>query len=143
MVVIDVSGSMSASFDAEGIQRIGAVKVFFEAYSDKVIAYKYNHEVAVIFFESHAQLSSGFTKDFEKFKKVVDAAQPSGGTSLYDALSLAVDSLIEQKKKYPQALVRILALTDGEDNTSKISALDAAKKIIKNNVILDSFVVGT
>lgn len=34
-------------------------------------------------------------------------------------------------------------MTDGEDNISKIKSVDVAKKIIKNNVILDSFVVGT
>jgi hypothetical protein len=39
--------------------------------------------------------------------------------------------------------MRIIALTDGEDNLSDISALEVAKKIIRNKVLLDSFVVGT
>ena len=38
--------------------------------------------------------------------------------------------------------MRILALTDGEDTASSYSSFDAAKAVIENNVIMDSFAVG-
>jgi ubiquitin-conjugating enzyme E2 D/E len=57
--------------------------------------------VAVIFFESELEVLSEFTTDFEYFKKVINQATPKGSTRLYDALSLAVDKLIERKIKYP------------------------------------------
>ncbi len=38
--------------------------------------------------------------------------------------------------------MRIIALTDGEDNNSKISPIKLALKLIKNKIVLDSFVVG-
>lgn len=37
---------------------------------------------------------------------------------------------------------RIIALTDGEDNSSNVDAVDVTVRIIQNKIILDSFVVG-
>ncbi len=42
-------------------------------------------------------------------------------TKLYDTMDAAIDSLIEIKKLYPNIVLRIIALTDGEDNFSKKS----------------------
>jgi ubiquitin-conjugating enzyme E2 D/E len=39
--------------------------------------------------------------------------------------------------------LRILALTDGEDTCSKYSVFDATKAVITNDIIMDSFAVGT
>lgn len=39
--------------------------------------------------------------------------------------------------------MRILALTDGEDTCSKYSVFDATKAVITNDIIMDSFAVGT
>lgn len=55
---------------------------------------------------------------------------------------MAVDKLIIAKQKYPNLIPRIIALTDGEDNSSSIDSIECAKKIIENKIILDSFVVG-
>ena len=57
--------------------------------------------------------------DFNKFIQLVDGANAGGGTKCYDALVCAVDSLMQVKKKYPKIVLRIIALTDGEDNESK------------------------
>lgn len=61
-----------------------------------------------------------FSNDFENFIKLVDSVNPSGSTALYDCLNTAIDSLLEIQKKYPKIILRIIALTDGEDNKSKI-----------------------
>jgi ubiquitin-conjugating enzyme E2 D/E len=74
---------------------------------------------------------------------LVDGANPGGSTKCYDALVYAVEKLIEVKKKYPNIIGRIIALTDGEDNQSKTSPNDVAKLLRKNNIIVDSFVVGS
>jgi len=37
---------------------------------------------------------------------------------MFDALDSAVDNLVLFKSKYPNVITRILALTDGEDNSS-------------------------
>lgn len=52
------------------------------------------------------------------FTKLVDDANPMSSTRLYDALLMAVDSLKEIKKKLPSIILRIIAMTDGEDTCS-------------------------
>lgn len=39
--------------------------------------------------------------------------------------------------------MRVLALTDGEDNTSSHSFFDTAKILIDNKIVIDSFAVGS
>jgi len=50
--------------------------------------------------------------------------------------------LIEIKKKYPKIILRIIALTDGEDNMSINTPETIVSKIVSNKILLDSFVVG-
>lgn len=75
------------------------------------------------------------------FINLVDGAQPRGSTRLYDALVEGINSLIQIKAKYPNILLRMIALTDGEDNRSTYKPVDVAKLILKNRITLDSFVV--
>lgn len=51
-------------------------------------------------------------------------------TALYVALKNAIDSLLLFKKKYPNCILRIIALTDGEDNKGKYSPEFIAKSIV-------------
>ena len=53
----------------------------------------------------------------------------------------AIDSLLEIKQKHPNIILRMIALTDGEDNDSEKTPDVIVKRIIKNKIILDSFVV--
>jgi len=75
------------------------------------------------------------------FIHLVDDASAGGGTSVYDALNEGVNSLLEFRKKNPSTILRIIALTDGEDNQSKIRPEEVARRIVENRIILDSFVV--
>jgi len=56
-------------------------------------------------------------------------------------MEIAIKSLIEIKKKHPNIILRMIALTDGEDNDSEKTPDVIVKRIIKNKIILDSFVV--
>lgn len=46
--------------------------------------------------------------------------KPTGMTSLWDALHLAHQKLEEKARTFPNAVKRIVVLTDGEDTGSKI-----------------------
>ena len=73
---------------------------------------------------------------------MVSAANPRGSTRLYDSIVNGVNQLTEFKKKYPECILRILALTDGEDTCSKYSVFDATKAVLMNDIVMDSFAVG-
>ena len=86
-------------------------------------------------------LDANFNKDFDKFIQLVDDVEASGSTKLYDSIFRAIENLMEIKKKYPKIILRIIALTDGEDNESSHTPQDLVKEIIENKIIIDSFVV--
>ncbi|KAL4469643.1 hypothetical protein ABPG74_004896 [Tetrahymena malaccensis] len=142
VVIYDVSGSMKSGFFNDPlISRIGAVNAFFSAFADKTLAYEYNHIVQLYWFDDRIEKKCEFTKDMNHFIKLVDDANPRGSTRLYDALMEGINSLLQIKKKYPNIILRLIAMTDGEDNQSKYKPEEVAKQIVMNRITLDSFVV--
>ncbi len=69
---------------------MGAVNVIFSAFADKTLAFELNHTVQLICFQSSINIKCDFTDDFNMFIKLVDGANPGGGTKCYDALLIAV-----------------------------------------------------
>ena len=61
---------------------------------------------------------------------------------MYDAIVKAILSLNDFKKLYPNCLLRIVALTDGEDTGSVHSIEATTNLLIKHNIVIDSFAVG-
>jgi hypothetical protein len=109
----------SSFFDDKDLSRMGAVNALFSAFADKTLAFEYNHIVKLVTFASNIQDKCEFTNDFNMFIRLVDGANPGGGTKCFDAVYYAIGSLLEIKKKYPNIIMRIIALTDGEDNESR------------------------
>ncbi|CAD8063375.1 unnamed protein product [Paramecium primaurelia] len=142
VVLFDISGSMKGNyFKEDQLSRIGAVNAFFSAFADKTLAFEFNHIVKLVWFQSFIVDKCEFTNDFNTFIKLVDDASPGGGTKCYDAIGYAIEQLKEIKKKYPNIILRIIALTDGEDNQSKENPQSLISKIFENQIIIDSFVV--
>lgn len=144
VVLFDVSGSMGGKFFNEpDLKRIGACKSFFEALAYRTIAYSFEHVVSLTFFDNEINKQLDFTEAIYDFNRLVAAANPRGSTRLYDAIVSGVHQLLEFKKRYPECILRILALTDGEDTCSINSVFDATKAVVANDIIMDSFAVGT
>lgn len=143
VVLFDISGSMGDRYFAEkDLKRIGACKLFFEALAYRTIAYSFEHVVSLTFFDNNIDVQLDFTEAIYDFNRLVSNAQPKGSTRLYDSIVNAVNQLLQFKKKYPNCILRIMALTDGEDTCSKNSIFDAAKSVVTNDIIMDSFAVG-
>lgn len=99
---------------------MGAVNAFFSAFADKTMGFEFNHVVQLYCFSNVITKKCEFTDDFNFFIKLVDDANPGGGTKLFNCLQEAIESLLEIKKKYPNIMLRLIALTDGEDNESTV-----------------------
>lgn len=120
---------------------MGAVNALFSAFADKTMAYELKHLVQLYTFDDRIEKKCEFTEDMNYFIHLVDGALPRGSTRLYDALVEGINSLISIKAKYPDIILRMIALTDGEDNRSTYKPIDVAKLILKHRITLDSFVV--
>ena len=143
VVVFDVSGSMGTKFfDDPDFSRLDATKEFFETFTDRNAGFDLSHVISLLLFSTNLTRACGFTENIVTFASHIQNAAYGGGTKLWDALSKAVDYLKEFKNLYPNAHLRILCLSDGEDTSSNTSYVSVAQGLVQNNVTLDSIVVG-
>ncbi len=73
-----------------------------------------------------------FTDDPDRLINAMDALEAGNSTSLYDAIFLAVD----EKLKTETGRKIIIAITDGEDNASKLRKEEAIEVAQKNDVLI-------
>src|SRR5215510_7415951 len=84
----------------------------------------------VISFDSGVEQLQDFTDDPEKLADKIRKIRAGGGTSLYDAIHVAVSD-----KLYNQDGRRVIILiTDGDDNSSRVSLTETLEAAQKNDV---------
>ena len=89
-----------------------------QALINRMLAYNYKTHVGLITFASTPKVNMGISHVLENFRRSTTDMMAEGDTSLWDALALAKDQLVEYAKKYPEAKKRILCISDGEDTKS-------------------------
>jgi hypothetical protein len=57
-------------------------------------------------------------------------------------LALANDSLLEFHRKFPNAKLRIICISDGEDNIKGHLVYNLAAQLARDNVVVDSICLG-
>lgn len=77
--------------------------------------------VSLFFFDHTVENHCGFTEAIYDFNRLIARAAARGSTLMFDAVVTAADALKKFKINYPDCLLRIVALTDGEDTGSKHS----------------------
>jgi Mg-chelatase subunit ChlD len=88
------------------------------------------HVVSLFFFDHTIENHCGFTEAIYDFNRLVAKASPRGSTMMYDAVFSATDALRKFKVNYPDCLLRIVALTDGEDSGSNHSVEQTTRLLI-------------
>jgi len=86
----------------------------------------------VIVFDSLAELIQDFTDDAEKLADKIRKIRAGGGTALYDALYLAVN----QKLAAQDGRRVVILITDGDDNSSRVSLTETLEAAQKNDVTI-------
>ncbi|XP_030286797.1 uncharacterized protein LOC115589785 isoform X1 [Sparus aurata] len=143
MVLIDTSSSMAENcYGSVEIQKIHAVKEFFDNFATRTMAYDFHHVIGLAKFDSTVEILHTFTEILEKFKEHVHTLKASGRTKLYDALQLGMLELDKVKTKFPDCNLRILCLTDGHDVGSSNMPDVVTANLIKSNIIVDSILLG-
>ncbi|KAL7858869.1 hypothetical protein AOLI_G00189710 [Acnodon oligacanthus] len=144
VVLFDSSSSMREEcFDAEcQMKRIDAIKQVFHSFSNRCMAYDFDHVICLVKFDSKVKTVHTFTENLETFKEYIDGLQACGTTSLYDALNHGSEELAKVKERFPDCRCRILCLTDGNDVGSKCRSVDVAKKLMTSNIVVDAVIVG-
>jgi ubiquitin-protein ligase len=80
-----------------------------------------------------------------RFGAALQVLEPSGaGTRLWDAIDAARERITQfNDGAYPNALQRIIVITDGEDEGSAAKPADVAGRLVADAVVVDAVVIGT
>jgi Ca-activated chloride channel homolog len=122
-LLVDTSGSIR---DKLRFEQEAAIEFFYST------IHRGKDKAMVISFDSGVDLLQDFTDNPETLADAVRKIRAGGGTSLYDAIYLAVN---EKLADQPGRLVIIL-ITDGDDNSSRISLTETLELAQRRNVAI-------
>ncbi|XP_033830965.1 uncharacterized protein LOC117378471 [Periophthalmus magnuspinnatus] len=144
LVLVDTSSSMNEKcYGSVDIEKIHVVKELFNNFANRSMAYDFHHIISLVKFDSTVKTLQTFTETLETFKDSVQNLEANGGTALYDALELGRRKLKKVKTEFPNCVLRVLCITDGNDSSSTIEPDDVAINLIKSGIIMDSVLLGT
>lgn len=96
-----------------------------------------NDSISFVGFSTTVDKIYPLTNDVSKIKSFVRGVSPSGSTAFYDALFLTIEKLAQSSNKSV-----IVALTDGQDNTSKHTYQEVIDLATKKNIAIYTIGLG-
>jgi Ca-activated chloride channel family protein len=94
---------------------------------DQAALYAFNDEVVLL---------QEFSRDLPRFRRSLARLQASGGTSLYDALFLAADSISRRPGRHV-----VVVVTDGNDTTSRLKINRTIQRLQETDTVAYPIVV--
>lgn len=146
MVVMDVSGSMrsKSKIDVDKT-REDVSKMLFHTLMDRLVSLELSHAVGLLSFGAKLTLIKEPTREYERFHDELGRLDANEGhTMLWDAVYEAGRLLLayaQTLKLGDPPILRVFALTDGEDNKSERKPWQVAQFLQANNILLDAIPV--
>eukprot|EP00049_Salpingoeca_infusionum_P022480 m.6989 g.6989 ORF g.6989 m.6989 type:complete len:1042 (-) comp5209_c0_seq1:191-3316(-) len=126
----------------ENHTRLGVAVELMTILSCKIKAGDLPTSVGLLLFASSATQVMHLSRYLQEFETELEEAKPNGCTALFDTIILACQRLTEFQLENPEARLRIVCLTDGEDTASQSRAQAALKEALACNVTVDSILIG-
>jgi Ca-activated chloride channel homolog len=137
MLVLDVSGSMSAS-DLQP-SRMEAARQAARAFVNALPA---DTSVGLVAFSGEANIEAPLTRDRNVVLRAIANLQPGGGTAIGEGLSRALAHLEQQSGTAQDAIpARVVLLSDGQ-STMGVDPAQAAARAANANVRVDTVGIG-
>jgi ubiquitin-conjugating enzyme/von Willebrand factor type A domain-containing protein len=151
VICFDLSGSMESKMGMSWVggpndfTKFNEISQVFENTIARLLAYQMlDKQIGVVTFAERSKLRVArqiSQLKHQEFRDMLGNFTIGTYTSLWDALDKAKDMLLEFKSCNPEAKLRIIALTDGEDNDSLTSPEDICRALYDAEIVLDSVVV--
>jgi VWFA-related protein len=122
-LLVDTSGSIR---DKLRFEEEAAIEFFYSTLQ------RGKDKALVISFDSGVDLLQDFTDDPEKLADKIRKIRAGGGTSLYDAIYLAIN----QKLANQEGRRVVILITDGDDNSSRVSLTETLEAAQKNDTTI-------
>lgn len=155
VICVDVSDSMNLPMgqawlpgqDTQGAMpsRLMEVKEFFKNFALRISALGLPTHLGLVTFASQrsVKVQQQLTPLHLNFHQKLEDITAAGPTAIFDALSKASVMLKDIQQRHPKTKCRIVLLTDGDDNSSTITASSASSELYDNDIVLDAVVIGT
>ncbi|KAI6660010.1 hypothetical protein LOD99_14351 [Oopsacas minuta] len=143
LVLLDTSGSMKHEYE-NGKTRCEAVIEAFIAFSDRTNAYDLKHAIGLVLFTENSTLEYPISENIKEFSDKFTSFPSGQMTAIYKAINFAIQEFHGFDLSYPQyshVQKRILCLTDGDDNSSKLTAEQATNMLLKHRIIMDTVIL--
>jgi Ca-activated chloride channel family protein len=141
LLAVDLSGSMDTkdftNSKGEKIQRLAAVKEVLDGFLSR----QKDDRVGLIFFGTAPFVQAPFTQDLEVCRELLAEARVSMAgpqTAFGDALGLAIN--VFERSSAPERI--LIALTDGNDTSSKVPPVKAAEIAKDKGIVIYTVAVG-
>ena len=141
MIAVDLSGSMSVedfnTSDGKLVDRLAAVKEVLADFAQK----RKNDRLGLILFGDSPYLQAPFTNDIATWLQLLNESEigmAGQSTSFGDAIGLSI-SVFEKSETDNRILI---VLTDGNDTSSKVPPLDAAKVAAAYDIKIYTIAIG-
>jgi ubiquitin-protein ligase/Mg-chelatase subunit ChlD len=156
-ICIDRSGSMGTPFAEVTLNvvqgatkasvaertRMEAVKAMFYAFRDRVESMGHGqYQLGLIQFDAQVEQMLDVTSRLDLFETIVDDMQRRGTTAIYSSIVEAARMLERHFAPECQTDLRILVLTDGQNNTG-VPPAEALAAVNKIGAIVDAIIVGS
>ena len=140
LVLLDISSSMENMFEHGKTKRDAVIEAFI-AFSDRTNAYDLKHAIGLVLFTNNCILHYPISENIKEFSDKFSSLPVGQSTAIYSAINFALEKFTEFDCTYPQysqVPKRILCLSDGEDNSSKLTPEQVTNMLLKNKIIMDS-----
>jgi hypothetical protein len=139
------TGAVKTLSGKDKLTRLNEAQEVFRNLVSRISAYSLPTHMGLVTFSSGSkvEISQPLTPVLLNFQHQLDNASPDGLTALWDAIDKAKVMLKSLKLKHPGAKCRIVALTDGEDNSSSTTPSAVCSDLYDNDIVLDAIVIGT
>jgi ubiquitin-conjugating enzyme E2 D/E len=152
-VCFDSSGSMGgtlagAKAGKSDLTRITVATQYLTTFANRTYGYRVPCIQGLISFASEIVVRSVLSPLVPAFEDGIRRVKPEGRTRLWDALMRAVGDLVAfarpgGAKQFPNAALRILVISDGEDVGSTAKPADALQAMVAADVICDSVIISS
>jgi ubiquitin-conjugating enzyme E2 D/E len=157
-ICFDMSGSMSENLAGQpcdlsrDFPRITIAAQYLTTFANRMYGYRVPCLQGLLAFNDEIKVLcplSALVPDFEK--AVCYCKEPKNQTHLWDALGTAADHLVKEywteatrsRRRYPNAMMRILVISSGDDVNSSAKPWDVCANLIRNQIILDAIILNT
>ncbi|OAL43298.1 vWA-like protein, partial [Pyrenochaeta sp. DS3sAY3a] len=154
VICFDLSWSMNEALGSawvgspNSLTKLTESKQVFENSLGRMVGYQFLKTfIGVVTFSSRDKI--GVVRELSRinrqdsFQELAKGFECNGMTELYDGIRMAKDKLVEFKANNPQAKLRIIVLTDGEDNDSTSKPAQVCRELYDAEIVLDSVIIGS